>query len=158
MWRLLKRQDSLNKQQFSLSEFDDTIRTVLDSGGEFRIYPQGNSMLPLLREGRDSVVLEKPSGRLKQGDITLYQRENGAYILHRVIKAEGSFAMCGDNQLTVENGIRQEQIIGVVTRIYRDDKLLSEKNILYRYYLVLWRSFFLRRIYFRLRRMLGKEK
>lgn len=148
----------MNKQQFSLDEFDDTIRTVLDSGGEFRIYPQGTSMLPLLREGRDSVVLEKPSGRLKRGDIALYRRKNGSYILHRVIRAENDLSMCGDDQLSVENGIKQEQIIAVVSRIYRDDKLLPQKNILYRCYLVMWRSFFLRRVYFKLRRMLGKGK
>lgn len=147
----------MNKQQFRLSEYDDTIRAVLDSGGEFRIYPQGTSMLPLLREGRDSVSLAKPEGRLRRGDIAFYQRENGAYILHRVIRAESSYTMCGDNQLTLEKNVTDEHIIGVVSKIYRDDKLLSRKNLLYRCYLLLWRSFFIRRVYFRLRRMLRKN-
>ena len=44
---------------YSLSEYADIIREVLDSGGEFTLYPRGTSMLPLIVEGRDSVTLEK---------------------------------------------------------------------------------------------------
>ena len=147
----------MNKQQFKLSEYDDTIRAVLDSGGEFRIYPKGTSMLPLLREGRDSISLIKPTDKLKSGDIAFYRRGNGAYILHRVIKADSAYTMCGDSQLTLEQGITDEQIIGIVSKIFRDDKPLSEKSILYRCYLLLWRSFLIRRIFFRLRRIFNRD-
>ena len=57
--------------KFSLAEYDDTIREVLNSGGAFRIYPRGTSMLPLLREGIDSVLLEKPDGTKKAFVLTL---------------------------------------------------------------------------------------
>ena len=147
----------MSKQQFKLSEYDDTIRAVLDSGGEFRMYPKGTSMLPLLREGRDSISLIKPTNKLKNGDIAFYRRENGAYILHRVIKTDSTYTMCGDNQLTLEQGITDEQIIGIVYKIFRDDKPLSDKNLLYRCYLLLWRSFYIRRIYFRLRRIFNRD-
>ena len=141
----------MNEQEvFSLAEYDETIREVLESGGAFRIYPRGTSMLPLLREGVDSVLLEKPDGTLKKGDIAFYRRDNGSYILHRVIKSGDSYIMCGDNHLTLENGIEQRHIIGRVCTIYRNDKKISTNGLRYRLYCLLWRSFLIRRVYFRL--------
>ena len=42
-----------------ISDYESIIREVLSSGGEFRLYPHGTSMLPLLRQGRDSVSLRQ---------------------------------------------------------------------------------------------------
>lgn len=148
----------MNKE-FSLSKYDETIRLVLESGGEFRIYPKGTSMLPLIRAGKDSVCLEKAKESLKKGDIAFYLRDNGEYILHRVIKVHnGLYTMCGDNQLIRENGIEDRHIIGVVTKIYRADKLFNRKGIRNRIYLLLWKSFFIRRVYFKLRQVFGKGR
>ena len=144
--------------KFSLAEYDDAIREVLNSGGAFRIYPRGTSMLPLLREGIDSVLLEKPTGELKSGDIAFYLRDSGEYVLHRVIKHKGSYVMCGDNQLTPEKGIEQRHIIGKVCAIYRGDRELTLNGLKYRFYCLLWRSFLLRRVCFRLRRMKNRNK
>lgn len=144
----------MNKQEgFRLAEYDETIREVLDGGGAFRIYPRGISMLPLLREGVDSVLLEKPDGAPKKGDILFYRRDDGSYVLHRVIRAGESLVMCGDAQLRPETGIGQRHIIGRVCRIYRGDRELSMRGVRYRSYCLLWRSFFIRRVYFRLRRL-----
>ena len=41
--------------EFRLSDYDEIIREVLDSGGEFQLFPRGTSMLPLIREKRDYV-------------------------------------------------------------------------------------------------------
>lgn len=141
-------------KEFSLSEYDETIRLVLESGGEFTIFPKGTSMLPLIVQGRDSVTLVKRDGNLHRGDIAFYLRDNGQYVLHRVIKAEnGHYTMCGDNQLTPETGIENRHIIGVVRRITRNGKALTDRTFSYRVYRFVWRSFFVRRVYFRLRRL-----
>ena len=155
----LRRLGFLNKQTaFNLAEYDETIREVLDSGGAFRIYPRGTSMLPLLREGVDSVMLEKPDDVLKKGDIAFYRRDNGGYVLHRVIKAKDGYVMCGDNHLMLEKGIEQRQIIGRVCAIYRGDKQLPMNGLKYRFYCLLWKSFFIRRVYFRLRSLKNGRK
>ncbi|MGN0622523.1 MAG: S24/S26 family peptidase [Oscillospiraceae bacterium] len=141
-------------KSFKLSEYDDTIRLVLESGGEFRIYPKGTSMLPLIVQGRDSVALIKPSGELKKGDIAFYLRDSGQYVLHRVVRAEnGVYSMCGDNQLNIEQGIEQRHIIGVVSKIYRRDKLITPQKLCYRLYVFMWSCFFVRQVYFKLRRL-----
>lgn len=137
-----------DKGKFRLSEYDETIRFVLENDGEFRLYPRGTSMLPLIVEGRDSVCLVKPEGELKKNDIAFYLRDDGHYVLHRVRSVKGGcYNLCGDNQTVVEDGICDRHIIGVVNKIYRKDKVITEKSFGYRVYLILWRAFFVRKIY-----------
>lgn len=139
--------------EFSLLDSEPVIREVTESGGEIRIFPKGTSMLPLLRQGRDSVVLVKAEGELSRGDIPLYKRDDGSYVLHRIVKVEqdGTYTMCGDNQTTLETGIRPEQIIATVSAIYRKDKRVEKSALSYRLYVFLWRSFFIRKVYFKAR-------
>ena len=99
-------------ESYRLSELEGIIRRVIESGGEFELYPKGTSMLPLIHEGRDSVMLSALPEELSPGDTVLYRREGGAYVLHRIVGREGeSFTMCGDNQYLPEKGIRREQMI-----------------------------------------------
>lgn len=59
----------------------------------------GDSMLPLIREGRDLLVIEPPEGRLKKYDIAFYRRDSGQYVLHRVLEVrEHDYVICGDNR------------------------------------------------------------
>ena len=71
----------------SMEELVPLIREVLSNGQSVRFSPKGTSMLPMLRQGIDSVVLSPVTCRLKKYDIPLYQRDDGSYILHRIIKA-----------------------------------------------------------------------
>lgn len=143
---------------FRLADYADTIREVLDSGGEFTLYPRGTSMLPLIVQGRDSVTLVKAE-EFRAGDIAFYQRENGQYVLHRIIgERDGTFTMCGDNQLAPEYGVKPEQIIAKAAYITRKGSKITLRSLTYRLYVLLWRSFFIRRVYFKLRRVFHGEK
>lgn len=80
----------------------------------------GNSMSPFLIHGRDTVYLSRIERPLRRGDVILYRRDDGAYILHRVYaitqKAETeTYTMVGDAQSLLEPGIRREQMIAVMT-------------------------------------------
>lgn len=71
--------------------------------------PVGVSMLPLLRPNRDVVILEN---NLKPEiyDVVLYKRDNGKYILHRIIDVDSNgYVMCGDNQFIKELGIKKNK-------------------------------------------------
>ncbi|MCR5201808.1 MAG: hypothetical protein K6D02_01755 [Lachnospiraceae bacterium] len=144
---------------FKLSEYESTIRMVLDSEGEFRMYPKGISMLPLLKEGRDSVVLVKPKGTIKAWNIAFYKRDNGAFVLHRIVKThreEGLYDMCGDNHISIEHGIREDQVIGVVKKIYIGDRCIGSHDLWYKVYVNCWKSMFVRRVFFKLRSIFNK--
>lgn len=141
-------------QKHKLSEYDETIRLVLESGGEFRLYPRGTSMLPLLVQGRDSVVLKRITEPPKKDDILFYKRDSGAYVLHRMVgKDSQGYIICGDNHTILEHGITDSHLIGIVTQIYRGEKCVKPDSFCYRLYVRLWRSFTIRRIYYKLRRI-----
>ena len=130
-----------------IAEYDSVIREVLESGGEFRRYPHGTSMRPLLRQGIDSVVLEKMKRAPKKNDILFYQRQDGSYILHRVWEVtDTGLTLVGDNQRMLEYGVTEEQIIGYVTRIYRGEKEINCDGLWYRMYLWLWQFMVIRRL------------
>lgn len=146
------------QEVFSLAEHIGVIREVLDSGGQFTIFPRGTSMLPLIVQGRDSVSLVKAEA-YSIGDIAFYQRSDGSFILHRIIgEKDGIFVMCGDNQLDPEYGIAPSQIIGKAEKITRKGRDIPVDKSAYRAYCSIWRSFFVRRVYFRVRRLFHGRK
>lgn len=122
-----------------ISEYDSLIREVLASGGEFRLYPHGTSMLPLLRQGHDSVALHRLDRPPQKYDILFYQRADGSYILHRVkeVTPEG-LIMWGDNHTMLEYGVTGDMIIGYAARIFRGETELDCRSLTYRVYLRLW--------------------
>lgn len=130
-------QDSLNSKQFDLAELYPVMCEVLDSGGEFSMISAGNSMLPLLRSRIDTVVLTKPQGRLKKWDVPLYRRDNGEFILHRVLKVlPDGYVMCGDHQFLKEYGIDDTLIVAVLKAFIRDGKRTEVTDFRYRLYVV----------------------
>ena len=97
-------------------------------------------MRPLIRQGRDLMVIEKPKGRLKRYDAALYiRRSDGAYVLHRVLHAKkNGYVICGDNCVKREYGITDADVIGVLTGVIRDGKELKAKSFRYKLYAHLW--------------------
>lgn len=130
---------SLNKEVI-IDDIIDIISEKLRNGGTVTFTPKGKSMLPMLRDGEDVVVLSKPKGRLHLFDIPLYKRSNGQYVLHRIVNfdADGSYVLCGDNQFELEHGIKDSDVIGVVTAFYRKGKAYSVNSMKYRFYLNFW--------------------
>ena len=76
----------------------------------------GVSMLPLLRQGRDLFILEKKGPeRCRVGDVVLYRRGE-KYVLHRVVEVrEKDYVILGDNCVAREYGIKDDDVIGVMT-------------------------------------------
>ncbi len=100
------------------------IEEAFNRGLDFQIPITGTSMNPLLYQNRDFVKIVKPVLPLKTGDIPLYRRDNGAFVLHRVvgIKENGEYIMCGDNQFLLEYGITDANIIGMAKTLIIDGK------------------------------------
>ena len=66
----------------------EQYRALLETVDVLPLEVSGSSMTPFLAPGRDSVLLAKPGETLRRGDIALYQRESGAYVMHRVYRRE----------------------------------------------------------------------
>lgn len=109
------------------------IEDVLRLNGKYIGPTVGVSMLPLLKNRRDTVVVQAKTERLKPLDVALYKRGD-AYVLHRVIAVkEGGYIIRGDNCYSDEN-IPEDWVIGVLTEFFRKGKHIfctDEKYIKY---------------------------
>ncbi len=122
----------------SLTELAPLIVDRLNAGESIEIIVTGNSMFPLFFNERDSVKLVK-ADRLKKKQIAFYKRDNGQYILHRIIKIKGEEFYCvGDNQTEIEGPLRRDQFIGIVTHYVRKGKRRSVKCLFHRIYAFIW--------------------
>ncbi|MCF0115316.1 MAG: S24/S26 family peptidase [Erysipelotrichaceae bacterium] len=117
-----------------LSDSLPVLLAVLESGKTFSYVPNGNSMMPLIRSGRDTVVFSAMK-ELRVGDIYLF-RKGSAIILHRLIDAseEGSLTFLGDGNYIPEKGIRKEDVLAVVVKLVRDGKEVDFSAPFYRKY------------------------
>lgn len=99
----------------------------------------GSSMIPFLVHGRDTVYLSKVRKPLCRGDMVLYRRDSGNYILHRIFRVEGdTYTMVGDAQTWLEPGIRPDQILALVTAVRRKGKLLQKGSFWWDFFEKVW--------------------
>lgn len=140
MWKIFFKQEFLrmNSQNISFSDLLPIIQEKIQKGESFSFLANGDSMLPFLRNGQDLVTLSPKPERFKKNDVIFYRRENGQFILHRIVKIldSGEMWLCGDNQLYIERKIFPEDVIAILTEIKRDGKMLSLTSLSYKCYLL----------------------
>ena len=121
--------EQLMPQLLELLEVTESVPLVIS----------GSSMTPFLAHGRDTVYLTKIRKPLKRGDMVLYRRDSGNYILHRVYRMkEDSYTMVGDAQTWLETGIRRDQILARVTAVCRRGKLLQKGSFWWAFFEKVW--------------------
>ena len=105
----------------------EPLLELVEQGGTVPLVISGGSMNPFLVHHRDSVYLSKVCHPLKKGDMILYRRSSGAYILHRICAVRGeNYDLVGDAQTVIESGIRPEQVLAKVVAVRRKGKLLQK--------------------------------
>ena len=116
------------------------IEEQFAQGTDATIIVTGASMTPLFRHGQDRAVLSPcDPTTLKRGDVPFYHRDNGQYVLHRIIgQDKDGFHLLGDGQTVVEYGVKPEQIVGVMTGLYRGERYVACTAFRYRLYTWFW--------------------
>ena len=111
------------------------LLALMEETGTVPLVISGSSMTPFLVHGRDTVYLSKVTAPLKRGDMILYRRDCGAYILHRIFRSEGdTYTLVGDAQTMLEPGIRADQVLAVVTAVRRKGKLLKQGSFWWNFF------------------------
>lgn len=128
----------MREMDLQLSQLLPILQEQLASGRNVVFSPRGVSMLPMLRQDRDRVILSPVTGPLKKYDLPLYRLDSGKFILHRIVAAGESYTCRGDNTYFDETGIRQDQLIGVVTGFVRKGRTVSAQALGYRLYCRVW--------------------
>ena len=129
----------------SETEFDEevmnAVRKRLESGMMTTLTVTGSSMTPFLVGERDSVELKKIETEPRVGDVVLYRRKNGAYVLHRIVKKDNNgFYFAGDSQNVIEGPIEKNQLIAVCDAFIRKGKRITGKEACWKAYEFLWRK------------------
>ena len=143
---------------------NSTFEEQLATAGKLIYTNRGDSMMPLIKQDRDLVIIEPVHGRLKKYDVPLYKRDSGQYVLHRIMKVrENDYVMCGDNRWEKEYGITDRHIIGVLTGVVHNGKTIPVTDKKYKLYVHFWCDFYLiraiiLRVRSKLRRTFKKRK
>lgn len=120
--------------------FLDTICDLLNQGETNVPIPvAGSSMVPFVIHG-DTAYLDLPQDPIRVGDILLYTRANGMYILHRVyrVNRDGSFIMVGDAQTDLELLPSREQIHARVSFVRHRNRIIRPGQFRWWVYSHLW--------------------
>ena len=112
---------------------------LLDGAEYVPLNISGSSMTPFLVHSRDTVYLSKVTRPLKKGDMILYRRDNGAYILHRIYRVTpDGYWLVGDAQILIEKDVRPDQVLALVTAVRRREKLLQPGSFWWIFFEKVW--------------------
>lgn len=133
-----------------MNKMEDIYPLILDAFSKdlsFKFPIRGESMLPLLKTG-DFVTLSKINRKIKKGDILLYRRDNGQFVLHRVRNIKNNtYVFVGDHQRKKEYGIKDINLIGIVISYEKNGNLYKLNRLSYKIYKLLVRISLLRWIF-----------
>lgn len=117
----------------------EQLPELLEEARAVPLVISGNSMRPFLVHGRDTVFLSKITDSPGKGDMVLYRRDNGNFVLHRIChEQEGIYTLAGDAYPVTEPGIRRDQMLAVVTAVRRKGKLLQPGSFWWEFFARVW--------------------
>lgn len=123
-----------------INEYMPIVTELIEQGETVSFTVTGESMSPFLRHGRDQVCLSAPAVPPVRGDIVLFRRTNGQYVLHRVLRRlkDGNYAIIGDGQQQIESPIAPSQILATVTQVCRKGKILTASSFWWHFFAGPW--------------------
>nr|WP_311471701.1 S24/S26 family peptidase [uncultured Porphyromonas sp.] len=129
-------------------EFFREILSRLASGKRVKIRAKGSSMLPLIRDTRDTIVLSALSEDSIQVGRLLLVRIPQGYALHRVERIEGHIiTLRGDGNPYQREQCTPDQVLAEATAILRGKKVIELGSRLWWCYEHLWpKHNFIRRL------------
>ena len=129
----------MNLKTVNIYEYMPVLQELTEQGQEVSLLITGGSMVPFLVHERDRIFFKKPDRALKKGDMVFYRRTSGQYVMHRICRVtpEG-LDLIGDAQSEIEHGIRPEQVFGLITKVQRKGKLLTEGDFCWMFFKYIW--------------------
>lgn len=131
------------EKQISAHDFFTLVKELLAENRQAVFTVTGYSMLPFLGSRRDQVCLDRcEKQHLRKGAVILFQKDVPPYhyILHRIYKVtEQGYHTMGDGNTFMDEPIRAEQVIGIVTKIYRKGKEIDCSSVWFRLFSGAWR-------------------
>lgn len=124
-----------------------------------RIRLDGNSMYPLIRRMQDYVTVHPLDRKILKGDIVLFKRADGRYVVHRVRKIKRQTVLTmGDNCSCPDSEITTDSVLGYITRIERGGRIINADTCIWRLLGLIWLSLLpLRKLYSGIKKTIKKS-
>ncbi len=120
-------------------EYMAVLRELTEQGKEVSLLITGSSMVPFLVHERDYIFFKKPDRELYRGDMVFYQRRSGQYVMHRIYRVmPDGYDIIGDGQAVIEHSVSREQIFGLITKVKRKGKILSDGDFCWEFFKHIW--------------------
>ena len=128
-------------KDFANIDFFTILESELHNRGKVRFRVKGISMQPMIRNDHDEVLLSELGNRKPEiGDICLF-KFYGRHVLHRFKRMEGDVLYFqGDNVMVTEEHCKINDVVGIVTKVYRDGKEVSPTSSKWHYLTKIHRS------------------
>lgn len=132
-----------NERVVANEELFPVLKELLDSGKDVSLNTKGSSMTPFIHE-KDVLYVTPAPEVLKRGDMAVFQRLSGEYVMHRIrYVRQGAngikeYYFIGDAQNWTEGPIFREQIFGLVTAVKRRGKWTDKKHFVWWFYRHVW--------------------
>ncbi len=95
---------------------DEAVRLV-EEGLSVTFPVTGNSMLPFIIGGQDSIILQRPDEK-RVGDVVLAWVDDSRYVVHRIIRIDGEqVTLMGDGNSVGEEHCALQDIKAIATHV-----------------------------------------
>lgn len=116
------------------------VENAIRNGETVKLKLVGNSMYPILRDCRDTIILE-PFNKcdLRCGAVALFKYRD-TYILHRIISIENNvYNFCGDANIGLTEVVHLDAIVALMVGVeFQSGRKLSCNSSLWRFYSYSW--------------------
>jgi signal peptidase I len=110
----------------SMEALVELTRAVTEKGKSFRFQALGFSMYPFIRNGDYITISPFTYGHPRLGDVVAFiQPETEKMIVHRIVENRGDhYLIKGDNTTAPDGLIPKANVLGYVTKVDKDGKLI----------------------------------
>ena len=118
----------------------DNIKADLLEGKSVKLQAKGWSMLPMIWNERDTLVLAPISQeQLQVGMIVFAQTGSGRYIIHRIARIVGTrIELRGDGNPYQEEYVHPQTVFGELVEVQQKNRCLKQGDWRWRAYAFLW--------------------
>lgn len=118
----------------------EEIRSLISEGLTVELTAKGYSMNPFIMHLRDLVVLGPWKDEdIRRGTVVLAKDIKGNYVIHRIIKREGSLiTLMGDGNIGLTEQAEVKEVIGRLYSVKRKRRTYGTESLIWRLYSWFW--------------------
>ncbi len=119
----------------------EEIGRLISEGKTVSITAKGYSMNPFIIHLRDKIILGPwNDSQIKKGSVVLARVPKGGYVIHRIIRREGStLTLMGDGNIGTTETVPVENIIGLMHGVTKKERTYPVNGLAWRTYSCFWR-------------------